>query len=82
MGPPDNSSSVVDTRARVYNTLGLRVCDASILPTKPDANTQATIYSTENYGTSNPRISDTIVNVYFLKWDYWKSQDTHRKTPK
>lgn len=44
MGPPDNTESVVDTRARVYNTLGLRVCDASILPTKPDANTMAPTY--------------------------------------
>lgn len=44
MGPPTNNQSVVDTRARVYNTKGLRVCDASILPTKPDGNTQAPTY--------------------------------------
>lgn len=44
MGPPDNKESVVDTRFRVYNTLGLRVCDASVLPTKPDGNTQAPTY--------------------------------------
>lgn len=44
MGKPTDSTAVVDTRARVYGTLGLRVCDASILPTKPDGNTQAPLY--------------------------------------
>lgn len=44
MGKPTDSTAVVDTRARVYGTLGLRVCDASILPTKPDGNTQAPVY--------------------------------------
>lgn len=44
MGPASDLSAVVDTRARVYGVLGLRVCDASILPTKPDGNTQATTY--------------------------------------
>jgi 5-(hydroxymethyl)furfural/furfural oxidase len=44
MGPANKSDSVVDTRGRVYNTKGLRICDASILPTKPDANTMAPIY--------------------------------------
>lgn len=44
MGKPSDSMAVVDTRARVYGTLGLRVCDASILPTKPDGNTQAQAY--------------------------------------
>jgi choline dehydrogenase-like flavoprotein len=58
MGPPDNSSSVVDTRARVYNTLGLRVCDASILPTKPDANTQAPIYGIAQ------RITELVIPEY------------------
>ncbi len=44
MGSPENTESVVDTRGRVYNILGLRVCDASIFPTKPDGNTQAPAY--------------------------------------
>lgn len=58
MGPADNSESVVDTRARVYNTLGLRICDASILPTKPDANTQAPIYGIAQ------RLSELVIPEY------------------
>jgi len=45
MGLADNDLSVVDIRARVYNTLGLRVCDASILPVKPDSNIVAPTYA-------------------------------------
>lgn len=44
MGKPDDTQAVVDTRARVYNTKGLRVCDASIFPVKPNANTMAPTY--------------------------------------
>lgn len=44
MGLPNDATSVVDTRARVYNTKGLRVCDAGIFPVKPNANTQAPVY--------------------------------------
>ena len=44
MGLPEDPQAVVDTRARVYNTKGLRVCDASIFPVKPNANTQAPVY--------------------------------------
>lgn len=44
MGKPTDTNAVVDTRGRVYNTLGLRVCDASIFPVKPNCNTQAPCY--------------------------------------
>jgi hypothetical protein len=44
MGKPNDVLAVTDTRARVYNTKGLRVCDASIFPTKPNGNTQAPTY--------------------------------------
>jgi choline dehydrogenase-like flavoprotein len=44
MGLADDVTSVVDTRARVYNTKGLRVCDAGIFPVKPNANTMAPVY--------------------------------------
>lgn len=44
MGLPNDTHAVVDTRGRVYNTKGLRVCDGSILPTKPDGNSLAPIY--------------------------------------
>ena len=44
MGRADDVEAVVDTRARVYDTKGLRVCDASIFPVKPDGNTQAPCY--------------------------------------
>lgn len=58
MGSPDNSLAVVDTRARVYGILGLRICDASILPTKPDANTQAPIYGIAQ------RLTELIIPEY------------------
>lgn len=41
MGKKDNPFAVVDSRARVYNVKGLRVCDTSIFPEKPNGNTQA-----------------------------------------
>lgn len=44
MGRPDDENAVVDTRARVYDTKGLRIADASIFPKKPNANTQAPVY--------------------------------------
>lgn len=44
MGLPTDSMAVVDTRARVYNTKGLRIADCSIFPVKPDCNTQAPAY--------------------------------------
>jgi len=44
MGTPEDTTAVVDTRARVYNTKGLRVADASIFPVKPNANTMAPTY--------------------------------------
>lgn len=44
MGKADDLGAVVDTRARVYNTKGLRVSDASMFPVKPNANTQAPTY--------------------------------------
>lgn len=58
MGPPTNVNSVVDIRGRVYNTLGLRICDASILPTKPDANLQAPIYGITQ------RLTELIIPEY------------------
>lgn len=44
MGLPNDSMAVVDTRARVYNTKGLRIADCSIFPVKPNCNTQAPAY--------------------------------------
>jgi choline dehydrogenase-like flavoprotein len=42
---PRDKGGVVDDRLRVYGTRGLRVVDASVMPTIPRANTQATVYA-------------------------------------
>jgi len=39
MGAPDDPRAVTDPSARVYGVSGLRVCDASIMPHVPSANT-------------------------------------------
>lgn len=41
MGPAENADAVVDSRLRVHGIDGLRVADASIMPTMPAANTNA-----------------------------------------
>ena len=42
---PRDKGGVVDDQLRVYGTRGLRVIDASVMPTIPRANTQATVYA-------------------------------------
>jgi 5-(hydroxymethyl)furfural/furfural oxidase len=39
MGAPDDPGAVTDPAGRVYGVTGLRVCDASIMPAVPCANT-------------------------------------------
>ena len=42
MGRPDDPAAVVDTDCRVIGYDGLRVCDASVMPDLPKANTHLT----------------------------------------
>jgi choline dehydrogenase len=41
MGPADRPDAVVDNQLRVHGLEGLRIADASIMPTMPAANTNA-----------------------------------------
>ncbi|XP_055388391.1 glucose dehydrogenase [FAD, quinone] [Condylostylus longicornis] len=43
MGPPWDNEAVVDSRLRVYGVRGLRVIDASIMPTITSGNTNAPV---------------------------------------
>ncbi len=44
MGAPDDPGAVTDPSARVYGVSGLRVCDTSIMPMVPCANTNIPTY--------------------------------------
>ena len=44
MGPSDSVESVVDHQLRVHGLKGLRVVDASIMPSVPSANTSAAVF--------------------------------------
>jgi choline dehydrogenase len=41
MGRPDDPMAVVDDRLRVIGLRGLRIADASVMPTIPSGNTNA-----------------------------------------
>ena len=42
MGSPDDPAAVVDIDCRVHRLQHLRVCDASVMPDLPKANTHLT----------------------------------------
>lgn len=44
MGPEDRPDTVVDAELRVHGLDGLRIADASIMPTVPSANTSAAVF--------------------------------------
>ena len=55
MGAADDPGAVTDPSARVYGVEGLRVCDTSIMPCVPRANTNIpTIMMAE-------KVADTIL---------------------
>jgi choline dehydrogenase len=44
MGPRDDAMAVVDNTLRIHGLEGLRIADASIMPTVPSANTSAAVF--------------------------------------
>jgi choline dehydrogenase-like flavoprotein len=49
---PRALGGVVDERLRVYGCSNLRVCDVSIVPIQPVANTQSVVYGLAELGAS------------------------------
>ena len=55
MGRPDDPGAVVDTDCRVIGYDGLRVCDASVMPDLPKANTHLTTVAIAERLIAKPR---------------------------
>jgi choline dehydrogenase-like flavoprotein len=56
MGQPDDPAAVVDTECRVIGVDGLRVCDASVMPELPRANTHLTTVAIAERATDLMRL--------------------------
>jgi choline dehydrogenase len=67
MGPRDNQNTVVDDQLRVHGLQGLRIVDASIMPTMPSANTVASVFmiaekaSDMILGAHPARVEDSVI---------------------
>lgn len=49
---PRALGGVVDEKLRIHGCSNLRVCDASIVPIQPMANTQSVVYGVAELGAS------------------------------
>ncbi|CAB3374228.1 Hypothetical predicted protein [Cloeon dipterum] len=68
MGPDNDPEAVVDPRLRVYGVQGLRVIDASIMPTIASGNTNAPVIMIGEKGADLIKEDWNVINEsYYLK---------------
>lgn len=74
MGPPENPWAVVDPQLRVYGVKGLRVIDASVMPTIPSGNIHAPVVMVAEKGAD-------MIKELWLQQDYSRKKRASHGSP-